>query len=30
MAIVVTIPPVIAFIFAQKRLIESSALTGMK
>ena len=30
MAIVVTIPPVIAFIFAQKRLIESGTLTGMK
>jgi hypothetical protein len=30
MAIVVTIPPVIAFIFAQRQLIESGALTGMK
>jgi multiple sugar transport system permease protein len=30
MAVVVTIPPVIAFIFAQKQLIESGALTGLK
>ena len=30
MAVVVTMPPVIAFIFAQRQLIESGALTGMK
>jgi len=30
MSVVVTIPPVIAFLLAQRQLVESGALTGMK
>lgn len=30
MTVVVTVPPVIGFLFAQKQLMESGALTGMK